>query len=669
MASYELSRLNIFGQINDKTPRCVILEIAHCMGCILKEELLEKENYINQIVVTINNYKFKIVNEKEYGKNEIHGFSKKDLIYVGQFVNPDVKILWHEKEIIMAFRHLMLFYKNNVNIDEIGEISQGQKTPDSIEAFNCCMLYKLCYFNGIKTNRNTTMTEMSQALRFYKQPSESLRESLNLIINQFPKNELVNLIVSNELKIAPTPNVRSSRPKALQHKTIFSKESEVNYSIEELNNAHKNLTDINKLWLIIEPHNHEESIILAAHIYFINLTECRNPYNEYMEMKKISENTVGSNKYMPVDDMEFKRKFLINPTWYNIKKTWTPKIPKLYNNDNLITFAKAEGYEEELKNGREPEEILHESRILPNFYIGEHPDLHKIQKRDVCITSIEMDLSNEINRKLIVSYGIVSDSNFVLYKISELIECFSNSRSFSNPINNTEQFSKQSILKLKNIAIEETKSLIPEQKYLFENPQKKFPRTEIQELYTKLLQIINEIEEINNNLTPHAKLLVKLFYSVDKKEKKLIEGIIENVLHLGYYMRGWKVENNELPISESKFPSEKQYEVFANTLGSIKKLELSIENLPEKLKKTMEFLPLMKVQKRGSEISFLQSNTKENGFTILDRVKIVKIGEEDEDSYSCIRLSSNWFLYSGFYYCKVLNLKEPFDVRRMREIS
>ena len=47
--------------------------------------------------------------------------------------------------------------------------------------------------------------------------------------------------------------------------------------------------------------------------------------------------------------------------------------------------------------------------------------------------------------------------------------------------------------------------------------------------------------------------------------------------------------------------------------------------------------------------TFVQSSSSEIGKTVVDRLSIIRDNENDN---SCIRLSSNYLLYSGWYYLK-----------------
>uniref|UniRef100_A0A6C0AEM4 Uncharacterized protein n=1 Tax=viral metagenome TaxID=1070528 RepID=A0A6C0AEM4_9ZZZZ len=671
--SYELNRINISGEINESTPSCVIIEIAMCMNAKLDKNKLLDPAYIDIIFnfvinggVLENDFK-KISNIKIIKEYEDIGFKEEDLPYIASFVNPDSKYEWDLDSLILAFRHLLSFYKNIPVIEENFQI--GQKNPNCINNYNSCMLYKLCTFNEIKTNRNMTLSEMARAVKFLEKGHDALRDNLVSIIENLHKNELINLIISNELKVAPTPKILPP----IQKKQIFVLDNEIKtYDFEKLVLAYNDLTNMDKLFSRIEPASDEESIILAALMFYINLTECSSPYQEFMEMKKNSNNNSFKNPYIPIDKY-FKKKYLINPDWYDIKKTWTDKIPSIYDDNSVRIFAEAEGYKEDLEKGLSPLEVMRISRTTRTFYLGEHPDIKQNQKRqsrESSITSIDMDTGDDHDRKLILSFGIAEDSIFQLYKISELIDYFKNTNSFNDPFDNNEQISTHAINKLKNIASEKIKHLAPSpNKYDFENAKKtknyKTPKTIVESQYLDLYNLILKIEKDLNTLSPETKNLKKIY----KSNKTNINTFFNKILEMGYYMRGWKIKTEELPIEDTTYPEDKQGDVYINVTNSINNFNSFFQEIPIELKNILSSLQLMKAKKKDGDITLIKSTSSSEGLTILRRIEIVSQGENEIAGYSCIRLSSNFLLSSVYYYMEKLGLELPFDIKQLRQIS
>ena len=685
MESYELNRLKITGKLNDDTPFCVILEIANCVGCKLDESKFNKEKYIKDIITTCENISYETIHEDRFLPDNIHGFSDRNLQLIAKFINGDSGIKWKLKSLINSFRHLVNFYENKIPILPSNEFTIGQKTSIDHYAYNATMLYRLCVFYGITTSRNTTIYQMGQAIKYFIEDPDVLKKHLIETVNQFSRIEAVNLMMSNDLKIIQSPNVRNLVSKTkIRNNKEEKKIEKINIIYEDISDknidkALKKLNDHNYLLSKITPESHEEAIILSALRYAINLTECKNPYKEYLEMKNTSLNGSTENRYIPISDVKFKNRYLTNPSWFDMRLNWSSKLNGIYTKEQIETFAISEGYINEIKEGMSPLEIMNLSRCMPTFYLGEHPDLENSK------TLIEFDSSKEINPKLLISYGIVEHKKFSLYKISELTSCFSDTKSFSNPENRNEQFSKNSILKLKNIALslleikKEENTFFP---FVENSKDEKIITTEIEFMYSNLLSVMEEIEIWNKNNSDQAKELHNFYKNGSNSVKISIENILNSLLETAYYMRGWKVltKGDSLPIEENNCfleiedsrseISQDHILINKNSSDSLENFIKCFENLDEEIKKLFEKLPLMRYQKSGNNDIFEASTNENEGLTIMERIKIINEGDSDDVSiYSCIRMSSSRLLSSGYYYSQICNLKLPFEIKKMAEIS
>jgi hypothetical protein len=59
---------------------------------------------------------------------------------------------------------------------------------------------------------------------------------------------------------------------------------------------------------------------------------------------------------------------------------------------------------------------------------------------------------------------------------------------------------------------------------------------------------------------------------------------------------------------------------------------------------------------------FVKCQSEDQGFTVGDRIKIVKNGETDNVN-SCIRMTSNVLGASYCFYCKLFKIPEKFDIK------
>lgn len=691
MKKFELNRLKITGPITEHTPICVISEIAFCFKFDIDLAKLGAQHYVDKIIAAISMSKSTFVYESPYQAPELHGFSMDDMQHIATFVNGDSNVKRSVVSLIQGFRHLIQFYET---VPQDINFVIGQKTNEQPLAYNACILYRVCMYYGIKTRRDTSIHQMAQSLRFLFRETESLKEEIGTAIKYFSKPDLVNLIMSVEMKVTQSPNIRNmtSYPEITFHEKqppCFSSSS----SSADLNAVFSRLTDTKNLLLRIMPESQDESVVLSAIIYGISIVEAENPYVEYMAMKSITLNSVTSNRYVPVDP-NFRKRYMKNPLWFDVRRTWTPAIMKIYTAQNIKDFAIAEGYEEEINSGQPPEELLHLSRCVDTFYVGIHPDCN------VSKTMIEMDSMDEPNRKMLVSYGIAdAQHKFSLYKISELTTCFLNTMSFADPENASKQFSKNSIEKLKYIAYEQIGKKPPKKDMI---SQAQAPRSmgilnsllsqlgytepapvqsreiesvvlqsEVEIEYTKLLSVIDQIEAYNAKLPP----AVKNLFLYAREQRKIVEEFINLLLEMGYYMRGWKISSHDLPLSkkDTMFPASKQIEVDRNASLAISNFEMFLQEQEPRFQDIVRQLPLMSCQIRnginGSEAVFEINKNEDKGLTILDRIALVKRGESDSNSYGCIRMSSCCILYSAHYYCKSCMNKEAFDIMKLAFIT
>ena len=65
---------------------------------------------------------------------------------------------------------------------------------------------------------------------------------------------------------------------------------------------------------------------------------------------------------------------------------------------------------------------------------------------------------------------------------------------------------------------------------------------------------------------------------------------------------------------------------------------------------------------------FITSNDPDEGLTIKDRINIVRGGEEGNTMNSCIRMSSNKFCSSAYYYMVLIGFRMPFSISEVSHI-
>lgn len=717
--TFELNRSKIVGEITENTPICVIIEIAQSAGFDIDICQCNDPRYIKTVIHSLPLGRKDIITESKYQSPEIHGFKLDQLQKIALFIS-NIKTTWKTIPLINSFRHLVLYYEN-AELPENGFII-GQKSMDFPLAYNACMLYKICKFHQIKTNRQTSIETMGQAVKYLIQDPDKLRQKMIHLISSVPYNELICLSMKSNLKLAPTPNLKYSKNtniictdieplSSIKIRNINFK----NLDISLLNQAYENITNITSTLIRLDPISQEEAIMLAAVIFGINLTECCNPYNEYLEMKLDSIDGSAENRYIPVHDQNFRKRYLINPEWYNVKKTWTPILPKIYDLEGLKILTIAEGYSPENVNTSDIDnlmQMMYESRTVPNFYLGKHPDCKDL------VTTIDRDEISTVNPKLLISYGIEIDKTLNVYKISELSKCFLQYKCYVNPLKTSEIIPEKAIQKLKQISLEyvnkkiiennpirqrpisiiqriarlsgtSSQSNVNTNENIFEEfnrmlPGKLINMSSIVEFeYTELLEVIKIIEKYNKNISVEARRLIQGFQTSDNNVKEKILFCLNNLLEFGMYMRGWKINGQiEYPLTRDQTvqgSGDYSDQINFNSTNALNEYLKSLEFLPAEIADIFNKLPLMiaKNSSVNSDITLEVCCDINQGLTIFDRIQIVREGDEEvrnksgkqENVYSCIRMSSNNFLWSSYYYLTLLNQPAPFNLKDLYKIT
>ncbi|CAH6418519.1 Hypothetical protein POVN_LOCUS236 [uncultured virus] len=684
--TFELHRINICGPIKDDTPACVIFEVAHCLRLQIDWDKINVPQYVDNVLRSISGIKVNTVTENAYKAPAEHGFplDPELLSFMASFVNPNDRVNWKHKPLIRAFRHLCRFYKVTTPPQLESKFVIGDKTMDQPEAYNACMLYRLCTYHGIRTWRQMTIEQMGHAMRDYYQDPAPLRERLIAAIGSLPHAKLINLSMSPDLRVAPSPSIRhphardqpitveslplpsiateteSGEEKKVK-KSTFPNINPENTSTKALVDAYTRVVDLKHILSRVQPISQDEAIMMGAVVCGVNLTECSNPYEEYMALKDASLNGTDENRYIPTYDEVFQKRYLRNVAWFDVRQTWCPRLSSIYTPDQLTQFALAEGYTQTEVKGQDIVQLLAMARVMPTFYLGRHPDC---TQDDTNVGGIEVCT---INPQLLITYGIADGGPYALYTIGELCDCWLNTRSYSNPQNVRELISKTALEKLRNIARERVRPK--------EGQPPRMGRTsivmlnEVEAGYRRLLDVMEEVDSYAIATSEKAKQLNRYYAHGDEKQKDAIVLCLTNLLHMAYYMRGWKVNgNDEIPIGRDKtqFPNELQGQVDMLSTESIMKFEKDINRLPFEVRQFFRTLPLMKIATQGTEIKFEAAAGADEGKTVIDRIAIVKAGTS---VFSCIRMSSNWFAASAYYYMVAIGLPAPFLPRQLASIT
>lgn len=682
-----LDRREITGPLTKNTPRCVVFQVAGCLRFEISDS--KADSYVDRLISTLKGVKpINVLREK---------FTTNMAPYIARFVNGNPKIEWEYRSLNKAYTHLLKYYRTTDPEIPEGDFKVGDPTPEEPESYDACILYRICSHLRVRMDRDTTVEQMANVIRVHHQETSQIREHMISMISSLSRNKLLSLQSAPEFTLLPSPPIKSSVNMPLPTGGERSRRVVEFPNIEPgsvpttvLNTTYGKLMNMEHVISRIEPVSHQEAIILAAVIYGVNLTDCSNPHTEYLELKKVAMIN-GRRNYIPVADKLFQKRYLANPTYYDVRRQWVASIPSIYTEDHINSFARSEGWNGDDES--EPAEYLAMSRVVATFHLGIHPKIFTPEKTEMkdddLRTTISLENPIDYGSDRIISYGIDVGGEFQIFTVDDLTSFFSSYKKFANPSKPDEMLSDQSIEKLKNICREFVPSIddealpMPEDnrgwRYnnhnIRSNEDKKHSRIDVDESvieeYRALYDIICKVERLSIPIGKDAQRLREM-YSENKED---IGTYCRLFMEIGLYMRGWKIDktNGE---SADKYPLEsadtlvtEQGMIMLNTSKAITDFEKHLQSQNSELAHALLALPLMRRYFSGSTNApvFSANTDPEQGLTIMDRLAIVK---DDTNGYACIRMTSNHFLTSAFFYMViVLQQDEPFDLNAVSDIA
>lgn len=603
---YHLNRIRLTGKLNEFTPSCVVLEVLQAHNISIYGKINSLTENINQISVI----------EKYRTTTLFEPLSSNNLRSIATFVNYESS-LWTKSSLLEAYERLTNFDRKNIN-----NIVYGQLTHDNLNVYNATMLYILCKENNIQTTWNMTPQQMVLSLKQLSIPISTIREQIISYTNKMNRNDLINLInkIPTDINLTEEdieqqnndthPPILEINP--LKLKSIFNKYKDTSYLLKR-----------------IVPKSHNDAIILASLIYNLNLVDSKYPYQEYLKLRQCK----GLNFYTPID-VEFRKKYIRNPDWFNLNIFWEPALSFIYDEEGLRRMCSNEGYELEDFRNYSPESLLQISRISNNVYLGKHI------YEDVDVSAINMSDLKELDNKQCLTIGNIESKFLHIYTFDELVEYFNNEKEYRNPVKENEILSKKIVNKLKVYAtkLNHTRML------------------EVMEMIQKWRQYSNEFTDKLRNL-----------YNKNGK----ISEFLYKVIDIGMYMRGWKVVNESYPLKESqaKIVDGMISKIEVNFVTSVSELYQLLETYSNDEKKILKELPLMRISITNDTQDFIVTPEKDDGTSILDRLRIISEGDKHKNMKSCIRVSSNILLVTAYFYICSLGLPKPFNLNDLDHIT
>lgn len=614
-----LSRLEITGRIDDSTPYCVLAEIADAHGVSYDPSGFRNPNYIRDLIHHIENTDIVLVGPP---------YELRHLQYIVRFVNNRCE--WRRPILNDAFTFLQQYRGNYYALPTSQNFGFGLQTPLNTHNFNACVLYKLCRHYGIYVIRDTSIEQMATAIRLLLHPAATLRNLLTERSVQAEKSLLINMLIR-------TPNFSDINISALTMDEGPHSNDSISYDI--LDTTQRHLREPGRAWKRIVPENNNEAVVLAAINYKMDLTSVASPIHEYQ--------LLANSPYIPSDE---RLRIILqrNRNYIRLDVNFNPILPpSLYLEDDLRNLALNEGYLSNDFTHTTVYELLQLAYLSKTFYLGWHPNISNTE------TFFSCDELSELDENVVICYGC-RDGNLTALRYNELTMAFQTARNFANPLVRGGFFEPIAIRKLKIL----TSHTRPGESLSASR--------ERHQLYTVILdtEIFNDI---NNE---RARELRATFLAADASMQQRIQELITYLFEMAMYMRGWMGPRHEYPISSAPSTADQQYLIDQNTGMAMRRFEAGCNDLGS-IGLSISRLPLLKYQSDGSRGGgeFVASADISQGFTIMDRISIVREGDTSRNTNSCIRLSSNWFAASAYRYMQVLGMVPPFRIENLRSIT
>lgn len=612
---YNLSRLAITGLVTPSTPMVVLEEICQAHSISVDMEQIREPRYLARLLNQINTKSVNVVKEP---------YTRTDYKLIAKFVNRNHR--WKEESLLKAF-NLLLAYSDLNKLSEVHlDFNYGLQTHEEPENLNACVLYGICKVNRIETCLDTTIDEMARNIKLLfrlREPelNHSIRTFIhqNIIEGRCEGYQLVNILNLIDPTFSP-------EKKEIKFDIDYD---ELLRSAEEIKNR-----DIRAL-----PRNHVEAVAMAALYYKMDISKVSNPLAEYQELGRDPHYPIDSDFAIRIQLSSEHPDSISNP---HLDVIFNPELPSvLYQDYDLERLCHEEGYSDLDIETEGAYVILQTAYLLPTLLHGKQGNI--INEENSLLEELD-----EVEYDEVVVYG-VRKGEMRFYTYGELSDTFSVLKRFQKPDGDNNMFSSIEINKLYKLASKEKRL------------------SESEEIYEVRIGLKNQIDRIklyNQANQQQIHNLIYIYENTSNSIKISIQTCLISLLECSMYMRGWTGEGPyPLASEDASVPSEEQGNVEVRVIESIHQLENQIDIVEEDV--DIGDLPLIFYHHRSDQL--LPSTEEEEGLTIRERINIVK-GGEDGSIQSCIRMSSNRFVASAYYYMRLLGMNLPFNIEEMSHI-
>lgn len=633
---FYLDRRRIVPMYNHNTPLIVLQDMA--IGIETGEinpNTHDVTRYTRRFVKTLQQLPIYTFNPNSEDRDHL-----RSLLISYLRVDPTENLSFDELMMIYNFWEAVLLTLDKGSKENIKISRVGNPTRMFPYAFNASFLYRICLLSGVIIPENICLNTLGQIARFSIDGSSAITTCIDIIHNHLLSTSYQDVLsMVSRLPDTAFGEKKSNKP------GFYPNHDDL------LNIANKYRFKSVKDKRIIKPLNTREAIYLGIVNYGINLFLSFNPVMEYINFHKfvysaypdyyvpsIESNLIVSKiidltRYQPIDENIMKY-LIYNPNLLTLN-VFDSRIPyDIYPNYIIRQLSSERPYNNESDTVYESIQQWH---IINTFHIGWYPE---IKNNETPFDLEDLDgfqLVELCKSKSLICYGTFIDG-LTGVTIKELTDIFKKNQTFQNFIpGHNDVFSDGVICHLKiiceNINNIESRELLRE------------------------IGIIEGIQQMNDSK-------FETLYNQYDEKKENIDKLFLLFLELSMYMRGWNGINSYPINGVVQFEAGEQGYIDIKVSEAIQRLEDYCLNLGE-LGDLFLTLPIMKYYNHR----FILSTNSDEGYTIRQRLHIIKNSDSDEGYNSCIRLSSNWFSATAYRYYQILRLPLPFEISQLNVIS
>ena len=358
--------------------------------------------------------------------------------------------------------------------------------------------------------------------------------------------------------------------------------------------------------------SNEEAIYLGLRAFSFDLRESINPHEDLLEL---NENIKKDISFIPDKDKEdlFSRNLNLNKNYYSLSHYYFKELKPFYTPKMLNELY--EEYSIENKNINNLEEYFNKENFYRGWLSGDEKSYFGKNFKFV-------------SQKDILSLGIIK-SQIISFEIEELTEFFK-SRGNKNPITN-KYLEVYQINSIKNIC------------HKFKDYNK----------YQELLLSLNK-KELKDSKDINFFTNKYLFAS------ELIDKILDDIMKIGFYIRGWKLTLDIVyPLRKKDCIdyNEKKDKINTNIEKVLTELNYRIEKIADKsIKNVLKRLPVVNYIVED----FVYDDKNE---TVNDLI----VSLEDLEKVDINRISNKFILFS-YYYSLITSNKKKFHISEFENI-